>query len=259
VSALPLLMVAPNGARRNKTDHPDLPITIAELVHEAKACHAAGADGIHIHVRDAQGAHTLDIGLYKEALQELAIAVPAMARQITTEAVGLYSPAQQREVVEAILPESVSIAIAEMQRDTERPRVDNFYKQCVHSGIAVQHIVYQPEDLSAVIDLVRRAELPMVGLQLMFVLGRYTKNQQSDPKSIQPYLQTLINADVDPVEVDWAICAFGQQESACLRAAHQAGGKLRVGFENSLWHADGSVAKNNAARVAEIVTQCDLA
>lgn len=28
---------------------------------------------------------------------------------------------------------------------------------------------------------------------------------------------------------------------------------MRVGFENSLWHADGSLARDNAERVAAIV------
>ena len=47
---LPRLMVAPNGARRGKGDHPALPITDAEMIATARACHTAGADGIHLHI-----------------------------------------------------------------------------------------------------------------------------------------------------------------------------------------------------------------
>lgn len=31
-------------------------------------------------------------------------------------------------------------------------------------------------------------------------------------------------------------------------------GKLRVGFENSLWRRDGQFANNNAQRIAEVVS-----
>ncbi len=48
-----------------------------------------------------------------------------------------------------------------------------------------------------------------------------------------------------------AICAFATAEAACLKAAIAAGGKVRVGFENSMYMADGSIAADNAARVRE--------
>ena len=53
----PLIMAAPNGTRRVKADHPAIPITIFETVATAMACRAAGADALHLHVRDASGHH----------------------------------------------------------------------------------------------------------------------------------------------------------------------------------------------------------
>ena len=66
---LPAIMIAPNGARLKRADHPALPETIAEIVSTALACAKAGADGIHAHVRDSDGNHTLDEGLYRECQQ----------------------------------------------------------------------------------------------------------------------------------------------------------------------------------------------
>ena len=66
---LPKLMVAPNGARKLKKDHPAVPLTISEIVVSAKSCNKAGAGAIHFHVRDKDGQHVLDSGLYKEALK----------------------------------------------------------------------------------------------------------------------------------------------------------------------------------------------
>ena len=118
-SPLPAIMIAPNGARKGKADHPALPVTIAETVKTALACQEAGADGIHAHVRDAKGKHILDAGLYSELLDELTKQTPDLYAQITTEAVGQYSPAEQRAVVEAVEPTAVSISVKEMLSDGE--------------------------------------------------------------------------------------------------------------------------------------------
>ena len=56
---LPSLMVAPNGARPMKKDHPEVPITVAEIVKTGKACFDSGADAIHFHMRDKNGKHVL--------------------------------------------------------------------------------------------------------------------------------------------------------------------------------------------------------
>ena len=86
---LPKLMVAPNGARRTKQDHPAIPVTLEETFATAQKCYAAGAESIHFHLRDADQQHLLDAGLYKEGLAELHRLLPEMHLQITTEAVGL--------------------------------------------------------------------------------------------------------------------------------------------------------------------------
>lgn len=48
------------------------------------------------------------------------------------------------------------------------------------------------------------------------------------------------------------VCAFGPSEHLCLSAAGQAGGALRVGFENSLTDAAGIPHRDNAASVAAL-------
>ena len=87
------------------------------------------------------------------------------------------------------------------------------------------------------------------GLQLIFVPGRYSLGQQSAPRDLDPVLDRL---DKRAKPADWAVCAFGRAETACLRTAHAAGGKLRVGFENNLLNDDGTSARDNADRVAVI-------
>ena len=47
-------MIAPNGARKTRRDHPALPLSIEETVDEAVRCFAAGATVLHAHVRGEQ-------------------------------------------------------------------------------------------------------------------------------------------------------------------------------------------------------------
>ncbi|SFM67024.1 3-keto-5-aminohexanoate cleavage protein [Shimia aestuarii] len=247
----PFIMVAPNGARRTKADHPALPVTLPEIVDTARTCFAAGAHGLHLHVREASGAHSLDAGRYRETLDELARAVPDMRLQITTEAVGLYSVAQQLDCLEQVRPGWASIAVRETARDMDlAPRV---YAACADMGCDVQHILYDTDDIALVKDWQARGIIHPDQSSVLFVLGRYSPGQVSDPSDLAPFLAALPDAP------DWMLCAFGPQEHACLIHAAKHGGNLRVGFENSLVDANGAPHANNAASVAALVHSLESA
>lgn len=249
--ALPRLMVAPNGATRTRADHPALPVTLDEITETAIACHAAGAGGLHLHLRDADGGHLLDSGAYREALAHLSTAVPGLAIQITTEASGRYEPGHQRFVALNSGAEMVSVALREVTRDGD-DRAARFYTDCDERGIAVQHILYDAEDAERLAKVLPESLFRTGDLQLLFVLGRYVQGQNSGPGMLAPFLDWMRGAAIRP---DWAVCAFGQGETDCLAAALDNGGKCRVGFENSLLHADGRQARDNAERVAEIAAR----
>lgn len=250
--SLPRIMVAPNGARRGKADHPALPVTIPEIVACAAECYAAGAGGIHAHVRDAEGAHVLDAGLYAELMAELARAVPEMAVQITTEAVGRYSPSEQRALVARLRPASVSVALREITAEPDARLTRTFFHDCAAQGLAVQHILYAAEEVDLLAALVADGTIPEGPLQILHVLGRYAAGQTSSPADLAVPLARQRAAGL---AADWAVCAFGPAETDCLLAAIAQGGKARIGFENNLLMADGSLAASNAARVSELVSR----
>lgn len=250
LATLPPVMVAPNGARRGKADHPALPVTIAETVEAAVSCHAAGAGAIHAHLRDKEGRHWLDAGAYGELIAEIARAAPGLPVQITTEAAGRYDAAAQRGLLARVAPEGVSIALSEMLSDGDKAAARASYHRLAEAGVAVQHILYEPAHVALLAAEIDAGTIPPGALTVLYVLGRYTAGQQSDRGMIAPFLSTAKEAGLAP---DWAVCAFGQAETACLAEAFAAGGKARVGFENNLHMADGSLAPDNAARVREVV------
>ena len=245
---LPRIMVAPNGARLTQVDHPALPVTNAEVVACAVECFAAGADGLHAHIRDDAGRHLLGVDVYRSLLADLRRAVPDMAIQITTEAVGVYEPDLQMKVALEAGADLVSVAVREISRaGLEETRA--FYATCADRGIEIQHILYDEADCRLLEqylppDLFRRSSL-----QLLFVLGRYSEGGASSADELQPFLDWMQAAGIDP---DWAVCAFGEKETECLVAAAAAGGKCRVGFENSRILSTGAVAESNAQKVADL-------
>ena len=245
-NTLPRLMVAPNGARPMKKDHPAVPVTISETVETAKACFDAGAGGIHFHMRDEKGQHILDAGLCEEALKELQKQVPKMHLQITTEAVGKYSPDIMRKLAFEVKPPGISIGIREMipsrQPSLEDIKVYKFLTEC---GTKIQHICYGPEDLDLLSDLVEKASLSKNDVWCMFVIGHYS-GKVSDPENIPPFLEKLKTHNIN---ADWAVCAFAKEEISCLQMAIKLGGKIRVGFENSILMPDGKIAPNNETKV----------
>lgn len=246
---LPDIMVAPNGARLQKTDHSNLPITIPEMVETAAACFAAGADGLHIHIRKPDGGHLLDHGLYREALGEIGAVVPDMQLQITTEAAGVYKPAHQRNVALQSGANSVSASVREMMNDEAGKSVLAFYRDCDAQGIALQHIIYNNADLEMLRAILDQSNWRPDELHLLFVLGSYIEKRDATSAELAPLVQQL---DAFNTTVDWAACAFGRAETQCLGRAHELGGKIRVGFENSVWNLDGTRADSNAERVRDV-------
>ncbi len=249
LNTLPPIMLAPNGARRTKADHPALPVTIAEVVETAAACFAVGAGALHAHIRDQNQGHLLDVGIYRELISEMALQVPDMPVQITTEAVGKYSAAHQRALVRELKPEGVSIALREMWPATGNDRAaSRFYFWSDEAGIPIQHILYSTADARRLLHLVQGGEIP-APRQLLFVLGKYFPPADASPSDLDAFLPMLGSFGK---AVDWAVCAFGQAEIACLTNAHSHGGKARVGFENNLLNADATLAASNEARVREL-------
>lgn len=247
------IMVAPNGARKTKRDHPRIPLSAEEIAKEAAACAVAGVQAVHLHVRDEFGEHSLDPARYLSTMAAIRKTVGTeLIVQITTESVGRFSPPEQIETVRAVCPEAVSIAIKELVPDYESEMsAAALYLWAFVKRIAVQHIIYSVAEFERLLDLIERKIVPGARHSVIFPLGRYEKNQESGPAELVPLVNTVLN-NGGSNRFDWSVCAFGASETEALVTAAALGGHCRIGFENSFLNADGSVAKRNAERVADL-------
>lgn len=242
-----IIMVAPNGARKTLQDHPTLPISIEQTVEEAVRCHAAGATILHAHVRGKQGEHILDSGLYQELIAEMERRAPDMLVQITTEAIGVYTPEQQVACVQTVVPEMASVCLKEMTSNfTDLDFAKRFYYWAVEAGIHIQHILFSNQELAQFFKLKQSGIIPASHRCVLFVLGRYAIDFQSDPADLNPFVAS------DLADLDWFVCAFGAQEQACVSAAISRGGHARIGFENNLQLPNGDTASSSTELVVEL-------
>ncbi|WP_210495481.1 3-keto-5-aminohexanoate cleavage protein [Microvirga antarctica] len=252
-----IITSAPNGARRQKSDHPQIPLTIAEIGYDAARCVAAGAAMVHIHVRDREGRHVLDADAYRDATREIRRQAGAgVIIQITTEAVGRYTPQQQMDLVDDVGPEACSIALKEiMPDDASEMAAARFFEACARTDCLIQHILYSPDEVRRFQTLGRRGLIPTTRASVLFVLGRYTAGEQSNPVEVIDFMNAW------ELALPWGVCAFGRREAACVTAAALFGGHARVGFENNLHLPDGRLAPDNAALVrcvADAATQLGI-
>jgi len=245
-----ILTVAPNGAYKQRADHPAVPLTARALAADAKRCCDTGAGMLHLHIRKSNGAHSLDVEGYREALRVVRAAVgDEMVLQVTSEAAKRYEAPEQVAMVQALRPEAVSIGL----RELDVPAVGeaglaDFLGWLARERIMTQVILYDVADVQRWQALRADGTVPDAPWFLLFVLGRYSVGQTSSPLDLLPFVQAHTAAGQGE---PWAMCAFGPTEHACAVTAAALGGHVRVGFENNLRLKDGSLASDNAALVAQ--------
>jgi uncharacterized protein (DUF849 family) len=243
-----LITVAPNGAYKQRPDHAALPITATELGQTAKQCLDAGAGMIHMHIRDAEGRHSLDVQGYRDAQQAVKAAVgDELIIQITSEAARVYKAPEQIAMVTALKPEAVSVGLREVdQPEIGEAGLAQFFGWLAKERVMTQVIVYDVADLQRWQALRSQGVIPDAPWSLLFVLGRYSVGQTSEAKDLLPFVMAHTGSE------PWSMCAFGAGEHACATTAVALGGHARVGFENNLLLNNGQVAPDNAALVRQI-------
>lgn len=245
------IMVAPNGARRTKADHPALPILPKELGATARACQDAGAGAIHLHVRDEDDRHSLDPERYRAAIAAVEAAAPGMAVQVTTEAAGRFELGVQMASVAALNPACLSMSLSELLREG-RDVADRFLLRVADTGNAIQFILYDPHEIHLFAALWREGALHLrAAPRIIVAVGRYVAHQNADLSQYEA-LHGALKAERLTDEAVWMSCAFGTGEMACLARTIDDGGHVRVGFENAIVDSTGRPVQDNAERVMQV-------
>ena len=244
-----VLAVAPNGGRKTQADHPRLPITAEELARTAVECLDEGAAMIHLHVRDANGAHVLDAEAYRDATARiLKAAGDRLVVQITSESLGRYPLAEQMAVVLETNPEAVSLALREFAPEKkDEPKFSGFLNRLKQMRVWPQFILYTADEAARLAAMRNDGLIPFERLAVLYVLGRYSLLRTAWPSDLLRFVAPGV-----PRFDSWSVCAFGRREAACVVAAAMLGGHARVGFENNTLLPNGEQAASNAELVGVV-------
>ncbi|MEE1943190.1 3-keto-5-aminohexanoate cleavage protein [Streptomyces sp. TRM 70361] len=230
-----MLQVCPNGAR-SRAEHPSLPLSPAELAAEAARAVAAGAEDVHLHPKDADGADSLEPRVVARAVAAVRGAVPAGVRVgVTTGAWAVPDPARRAALVRSwtVLPDHASV-------NWHEEGAEEVAGVLLERGVGVEAGIWSGTDAARLF----RAS-PLSG-RVLRVLAEVT---DTDPATAAGTASALL-AEL-PGDLPVPVLLHGEDGGAwpVLRLAVRLGLDTRIGLEDALVLPDGSPAPDNAALV----------
>jgi uncharacterized protein (DUF849 family) len=249
MAAMPgtLITVAPTGAETAKDDVPHLPTTLDELVAEAKACEAAGASLIHVHIRDDEHRPTLDPQRLHDTVQALREQTDLVVQLSTGGSV--HDPLEQRLKVLDAEPDSCSLTCGTTNFGDDvflnpYPFMGQLYQQAQEREVVPEFELFDLGHVAALRRLIDAYGLPYGGaVHVDFVTGV--------PGGMPGTVEALVaGVQALPAEVtSWSATGIGRAHLPIAAAALGMGGHLRVGMEDNLMYAKGRPVRDNAELV----------
>ncbi|CAL9610019.1 hypothetical protein SUDANB106_05623 [Streptomyces sp. enrichment culture] len=230
-----MLQVCPNGAR-TRAECPSLPLSPAELAAEAARAVAAGAEDVHLHPKDAEGADTLEPSAVARAVTAVRRAVPARVRiGVTTGAWAAPDPVRRAALVRSwpVRPDHASV-------NWHEEGAEEVAGALLERGIGVEAGIWSGTDGAR-----RFHSSPLAG-RVLRVLAEVT---DTDPATASGTASALL-AEL-PGDPSAPVLLHGEDGGAwpVLRLAARLGLDTRIGLEDVLNLPDGSPAADNAAVV----------
>ena len=251
-----LITVAPTGAETAKADVPALPVTLDELVSTAKACEAAGAALVHVHVRDADARPTLDPGRLRDTVTALREGTDLVVQLSTGGSV--HDPLEQRLRVLDAEPDSCSLTCGTVNFGDEVfmnpwPFMVELYQRTKDAQVVPEFELFDLGHVTALNRLLDAYGEPYGGhVHCDLVMG-VPGGMPGTATALVAAVQAL------PVGCSWSATGIGRTSLPVALASLSAGGHLRVGMEDTLTFAKGRPVTGNEELVARAADLARLA
>jgi 3-keto-5-aminohexanoate cleavage enzyme len=246
-----LVTVAPTGAETSKQDCPALPTTLTELVETARACEAAGASMVHVHIRDDQHRPTLDLGRLTATVDALRESTELVVQLSTGGSV--HDPLAERLKVLDAAPDSCSLTMGTTNFGDDVfsnpwPFITELYQLSQEREVVPEFELFDLGHAASLTRLLDRFGLPYGGrVHVDLVMG-----VPGGMPGTADALVAAVAALPDAV-TSWSATGIGRSTLAVALAALSKGGHLRVGMEDVLTLAKGVPVEHNAQLVERVV------
>ena len=224
-----------NGAR-TPDQHPDLPVTPAQLAAAAVAAHGAGAQAVHMHPKTADGKDSLEPDVVAAAVAAVREAAPGLPLGVTTGFWALPDPEARRRAVEGwtVLPDFASL-------NWHEPGSPELAEVLLGKGLGVEIGLFH----AAAAASWAASSMAQHCMRVMIEL------QGNEDVAVADDMLRRVHAAGSPAPV----LLHGLDESCwpLLEHAGVCGVQTRIGMEDTLMLPDGSITPDNAALVTAAV------
>ena len=240
-----MLQVTPNGPW-GKDVHPQMPVSLDELEADLRACFRAGASGVHLHVRDPEGAETLEpavvngtCGVVRDVATEVGVQVEI---GLTT---GEWIVPDLADRIAMIREwEGVDCATVNLSE----PGFEAVMEAMLDTGVGIDVGLWAPVEMDRLLrsGLLPRAQRVSIELD------------PGEPYFLQGEPADLAQQVNDALDGAGSVCprlTHGMNDWTwpLVEDAFRRGHDTRVGFEDSVLLPDGTRARNNAQLVEAAV------
>jgi uncharacterized protein (DUF849 family) len=238
-----MLQACLNGGLQ-KTAHSAVPISPDELARDAVAVRAAGANELHIHARNAEGAETLDPAAVADTLLEIRAAAPGMPVGLGTGAWIWPGGRLRHEHIRSwsTKPDYASVNFNE-------PDALEVIDTLVSQGVGIEAGLWDQKDAKRFVEQVDSKKCLRVLIEMI----------DQTPAGAVTQAQAILTM-LRHARCSLPILLHGQGTSVwtCVELARSEGLDTRVGLEDGLTLPNGEIAPNNASLVSsalEILTR----
>jgi 3-keto-5-aminohexanoate cleavage enzyme len=242
-----IITAAITGGRITREMTPYIPITPEEIVQSAYECWQAGAAIVHIHVRDPKtGQGSPDIEIFRQVVEPLRERTDLILCLTTS---GNFSTEERLAPVD-LKPELASFDAGSFNRGRSvyinSPEfLDRAAEKMRENGVKPE---FETFDLGMLITVLGMRDQGKIDepLHFQFVMGT-PWGAPATPKSLLHLVEYI------PPSSTWSVIGAGRWHLPMSVTALAMGGHIRVGLEDSLYFAQGVLAKTNAQFVERIV------
>ena len=256
VTPYPKLIInaAITGMVPTKKDTPYIPITVDEIVEDAKGCIEAGASIVHIHARDENGEPTPDKDLFGEIISAIRADYPDVILCATTSGRThntFESRSQVLDLTGDAKPDMASLTLGSLnfptQASVNQPDMIQMLAQKMHErGIVPELEVFETGMVQTAKVLMKRGILR--GPHYFNLLFGSVYSAPGTMFDLSHIVMSL------PPGVTWAAAGIGKFQLKMNFAAVLMGGHVRVGLEDNIFlNQDAKILATNEMLITRVV------
>lgn len=244
-----IITVAPTGFEVTRESTPYLPLTPDEIAAEVARCAVEGATVVHLHVRGPQGEITYDAARYNEVVERIRARCDIIV-QVTTEGEASTDVVTRCAPLGTSGVEMASLTTGTVNRGAHiffnsKPVMEHVALNIQRRGLVPAIEIFDSGFLENARSLARKGLLSLPG-HFVLILG--SKGGMGARRSTLEHMVELI-----PRGSHWSVAGIGRHHLPMAERALGLGGHVRVGLEDAVNLAPGTLAQGSASFVTKVV------